>query len=376
MKHVLVALSGLSPQIVTETLYGLMVESRDPVPIREVHVLTTARGRDVGLRALLGRKGWFRRFCRDYGFTEIRFPEENFHVLGGPEGLDDIRSGGENSRVAEEIVSFIREMTRDHGTALHCSAAGGRKTMGIYLASALQLYGRPQDTLSHVLVSEDFESCPEFFYKPPRNRRIFVTGRDGRRRRLETKNARIELARIPFVRLRQYLPSGEDLLFHEIVRLAQDGIESCPNQVLRIDLPGRAIRYGERRISMPPVELAFYGLFTARKRACTWKRSCADCDGCYLTPADFRRTEVSGYLRAAYEKIHGPGSCRTDRFDRELRRLRRDYVHERVSRINRVLRKALPSNALALLRVRNTGTRRSARYGINQDKALIRPAVE
>ena len=38
--------------------------------------------------------------------------------------------------------------------------------MGIYLAYALQLFGRPQDVLSHVLVSEDFESHPDFFYKP------------------------------------------------------------------------------------------------------------------------------------------------------------------------------------------------------------------
>ncbi len=39
--------------------------------------------------------------------------------------------------------------------------------MSIYLTAAMQLFARSWDTLSHVLVSEDFETLRDFYYIPP-----------------------------------------------------------------------------------------------------------------------------------------------------------------------------------------------------------------
>ncbi len=40
--------------------------------------------------------------------------------------------------------------------------------MGLFLGIAFQLFARPQDRLSHVLVSPpDLEGHPEFYYPPP-----------------------------------------------------------------------------------------------------------------------------------------------------------------------------------------------------------------
>jgi CRISPR-associated protein (TIGR02584 family) len=61
----------------------------------------------------------------------------------------------------------VRELTADPDCAIHASIAGGRKTMGFYLGYALSLFGRPQDRLSHVLVSSPFESNQNFFYPLP-----------------------------------------------------------------------------------------------------------------------------------------------------------------------------------------------------------------
>lgn len=85
--------------------------------------------------------------------------------MPGPDSqpLDDLRSAEENAALADFLVAFIRDRTQDPNVRLHCSVAGGRKTMGVYLALALQLYGRPGDTLFHVLVSPEFESHPQFF---------------------------------------------------------------------------------------------------------------------------------------------------------------------------------------------------------------------
>jgi len=81
--------------------------------------------------------------------------------------LPDIRSVEDNTFAANQICEIVRELSLTSHTSLHASAAGGRKTMSIYLTAAMQLFGRAQDRLSHVLVSEDFETHPDFFYIPP-----------------------------------------------------------------------------------------------------------------------------------------------------------------------------------------------------------------
>ncbi len=85
----------------------------------------------------------------------IRFHAEQILVIPGSNGrlLDDIRTPEDSSAAADFIVGFIRRATSDPSRVLHCSIAGGRKTMGLYLGLALQIYGRPADTLSHVLVT-------------------------------------------------------------------------------------------------------------------------------------------------------------------------------------------------------------------------------
>ena len=74
--------------------------------------------------------------------------------------------------------------------------------MGYYLGYALSLYGRAQDRLSHVLVTERYENLPDFFYPTPYSR--IITDRNNQQ--LDTQSAQIMLANIPFVRLRGGIP--------------------------------------------------------------------------------------------------------------------------------------------------------------------------
>ena len=82
----------------------------------------------------------------------------------------------DNDATADAITERLRAFTADPETALHVSIAGGRKTMGYYLGYALSLFGRPQDRLSHVLVSPPFESHPQFYYPSPGERVIHTLG--------------------------------------------------------------------------------------------------------------------------------------------------------------------------------------------------------
>ncbi len=171
---ILLSVAGLSPQVITETLYCLIAKSKPPVPIREIRVVTTRAGAErVREQLLHPRHGWFHRFCRDFQIPpgSILFDLSCILVPRGPGGepLDDVRTPADNALVADSILSLVRDLTRDAGTSLHCSVAGGRKTMGLFLGIAFQLFARSQDRLSHVLVwPPEMEGHREFFYPPPR----------------------------------------------------------------------------------------------------------------------------------------------------------------------------------------------------------------
>ena len=177
-----------------------------PVTIAEIHVLRAQRGGQRILTHLLTPSvGRFYAFCAEYNLdpTTITFDADHIHVFTDVAGipLDDIRTADDSTAVADQILTLIRRLTDDPTTRLHCSLAGGRKTQSALLGFALQLYGRPQDTLLHVLVDEAFEDHADFFY-PSRQPRLIQT-RDGRQR--DARTARVEVAEIPYVMLRDKL---------------------------------------------------------------------------------------------------------------------------------------------------------------------------
>lgn len=262
-RRILVAVTGLSPQIVTETLYGLAVASPYPFVPTEIHLITTRGGAEKARLGLLSAEpGWFHRLRQDYALPPIRFDAGTIHTLtdafGAP--LDDIRSPEDNRRAADGITELIREFTADPQSALHVSIAGGRKTMGFFLGYALSLYGRAQDKLSHVLISEPFESSIGFYYPTPYSRVLELP--DGRL--ADTSQAVVTLAELPFVSLRHGLP--EALLtghasYNATVEAARRALGPA---ALDIDLNARRVRAAGKVFPLPPAELALLSVFVRR----------------------------------------------------------------------------------------------------------------
>lgn len=264
-RRILLAVTGLTPQVVTETLYALW--RQDPVHLpTEVHLITTARGAEhARLNLLSPAIGWVERLRRDYDLPPIRFPPEHIQVIPGPQGepLDDIRTPDDNARAADFITERVRHFTADPDAALHVSLAGGRKTLGYFAGYALSLLGRPQDRLSHVLVSAPFESHREFYYPSPVERPLHVN-QNGKEVAHDGREARVDLAWIPFVRLgaAQHRPLVEGKArFSDCVNAAQEALAA---RELVIDLAGKRIRAGGRTITLPPSELAFLSWFARR----------------------------------------------------------------------------------------------------------------
>ena len=264
-RRVLVVVTGMSPQVVTETVYALAVPAKPAWVPTEIRLLTTRKGAEIAKEHLLkGGNGRFQQLRQDYQLPAVDFDARSIHTLSDDDGeaMDDIQTPAHNTAAADAITQLLCELTRDDGSALHVSIAGGRKTMGFYLGYALSLYGRAQDRLSHVLVNPPYESHPEFFYPTPTER--LIETRDGEL--VDARKARVGLAEIPFVRLREGLP--QDLLegkirFHDAVDAAQQALGPVE---LVIDLRGRRVQAGGRVFKVPPVQLAFLAWLARRQQ--------------------------------------------------------------------------------------------------------------
>ncbi len=254
-RRILLAVTGLTPQVVTETLYALACRTEDPWIPHEVHLITTSTGASNAQLNLLNPDGWFHRLCADYHLPAIAFPEANIHVLCDDQGqpLEDIRTQAHNTLAADFITEVVRQLTADPQSELHVSIAGGRKTMGYYLGYALSLYGRPQDRLSHVLVSDPYETNREFYYPTPYLHRIH-SKRGDKEVTLDARHAVVDLAAIPFVQLRQGLPDNlrhGQTTFTRAVATANRGME--PPR-LEIDISQYQVRADDQVVKLSETE--------------------------------------------------------------------------------------------------------------------------
>jgi CRISPR-associated protein (TIGR02584 family) len=264
-ERVLLCSLGLSPQVLTETLYGIWrMEGAAGMP-NKILGLTTRKGAERAALLLCGKQGWLSRFGEEYGVSGLSLQESDLRVIEMDESpLGGLAAGPEESlRAGREVTEYIAELTKEEQGELHVSIAGGRKVAGFYLGQAMILHGRPQDKLSHVLVSEEFESHPEFFY-PSREMRVLFSRLDGRP--LNAAEAVVELIDIPFVRLRPWL--GQNLRrikgsYGDFVNTVQKKIDS---RVLILDTERSRICYANRIIRLSPAEFAFLSMFARRRK--------------------------------------------------------------------------------------------------------------
>lgn len=242
---VLLAVTGMSPAILTETIWALARENPPVIPSRVV-VLTTSQGKAEierqlfdpcghlggqsawdALRASLERNGHDLNGRLRFGTTgqDIRVMVINDSATGRSRELPDIRTQEDNSAAADFLLEQVRAVVENPDTQLVASLAGGRKTMGALLYACLTLVGRETDRLTHVLVNEPFDTLRGFFFpgqsgQPP-------IDREGRPH--DPATAKIELADVPFVPLR-------NLFRRELGRPAGGFlrmVEECREQVRR-----------------------------------------------------------------------------------------------------------------------------------------------
>ena len=369
-KETFIFIAGATPQVITETIYALAMKN-PPVYPDEVNIITTNKGRAIVEDALTG-SGILKKLCDEYDLPSLSLSEDSFVIpldaSGNP--LDDIRNDSENEFMGNLVTSFIRDRTADPSTRLHCSIAGGRKTMSFYLGAAMQLFGRPWDKLYHVLVSPEFESTHEFFYKPRKNRTIMVDGR-----RLNTGDAEITLAELPFIRLRNKL-SLNGSGFGELVKEGQKEIDIAMVQPeLRIKLSERTVRIGQKMLRLSPMHLMIYtGYLKYKLYRCKYPERpyCLDCTECFPSLLEFATKPALEEMAKDYIII-----C-PSRVDDLLHRykdgLSLEVIRQAISKIKKAITEQLADETLTSYYAITTSRREYAgsRHGVRVEKSKIR----
>lgn len=277
-RQILLATTGESPQVVTETLFALHEEAQ-PWP-DEIYLITTTLGKSRAAKGLL-QEGHLARLCEEVGKPLPEFDINNILVVPDAQGapIDDARKLEDHEAMANFIMTRVRDFTAEPSQTVHASLAGGRKTMTFYLGYAMSLFGRSKDRLSHVLVSEKHFEGGNFWYptKAPEHRYIRNWRGDpvldSQGVQADAANARVNLADIPFLRHRHKLPPlmqavGANIDFRELVELINLG-EDPLRMAVTVDCRRRSITVSDRdRDTFTPVvltlnhiEFAFYLIF-------------------------------------------------------------------------------------------------------------------
>lgn len=259
----LVAVTGESPAVVTESVYGLYFDKQ--ITLDRILIITTTRGAAQAENQLLlgedGKPGPLEQLCLDYNLPRIPFSKKDILVVPGENGepVDDARSLGDQRALADFITQKVRELTRLSNVRLVASLAGGRKTMTFFLGYAMSLFGRPGDLLTHVLVSDPYEHVRNFYYPTPQPKKLEHrhTKED-----YDSAKAKVTLVDIPFVRMREEMPANiiqDDHGYTQTVDNLNRSLTGKRSAVLNrytlsLELEGQ-------RIYLSASEYAFYAMF-------------------------------------------------------------------------------------------------------------------
>ena len=98
MKNILLAVTGLSPQVITETLFALHQQNKT---IDTIHIITTRQGKEkINAHLLSPKDGKYYQYLKEYGIDSatIDFGFGNVHTIKDSNGIeiDDIE--GEEKR--------------------------------------------------------------------------------------------------------------------------------------------------------------------------------------------------------------------------------------------------------------------------------------
>ena len=372
MKTILLAVCGLSPQVITEALYALHQEGRI---VNAINLITTRSGKEmINAHLLSPVDGRFNRYLHDYRIDpeQIDFQAGNIHTLIDENGreIDDIIEEEDNECVLKKCLDLTFTFTQEPTTAVYFLVSGGRKTMSSCLTLAAQLYGRPQDRIYHVLVSPEFESNRDFFYPPPVPTEIELRNSKGEPSIKSTKYAKINLVSMPFVSIRDKLSGKWLQMPQDSSSLILSLVRETKSQLV-VNVPEKKVIYKKIELDLPPALFALYTFFVMRKTTCSLNiKGCRTCRRCFLSIEEIfpHQEEITSLYQRVSRNVlllsEIANSC-IDKVDKE------SFIQYK-SKIKTKIKNTFGPYLLPKLEITSVGRRPDTKYGIALDKNRVK----
>jgi CRISPR-associated protein (TIGR02584 family) len=217
---ILLAVTGMSPAVLTETVWALAHPADKTVeriiPDRVIVLTTTKGAREIKDQLFGTDHVW--ESLRNHILGPSARKDNRLHFGVTPDclkvftrkaggkslPLDDISSEVENAAVADCITDELWGHVAKPDTRIIASISGGFKTMSALLFSSMTLLGRSCDLITHVLVNAPFDDprlTPRFYF--PKQPQQELKDRDGKVWR--ACDAQLRLGFVPFVPLNDLL---------------------------------------------------------------------------------------------------------------------------------------------------------------------------
>ena len=373
MKNILLFSTGLSPQVVTESIYYHTQIRKPSLRIDAIHIITDAKCEPLVINELLpDNNGWLLKLANDYQInpSEVKLPLENIHILKDSSGkpLRDLLTVKENQAAVKIVFKLIRDLTTDDQTRLIASVAGGRKTMSVIVGQAMQFYAREQDLLTHVIVEDCIIGVKDFFYPTPISKKVKIKGKI-----VDYHDVKIYLDEIPFIRLRpilgNFLMESTETSLISLVKSAQEQIEDMLKPIkISINQKAKQLSITGELVNLPAKNLAIYILLL--KLRMTKYKSDNNEPGYILTEKLIQEDSLFEYLKI-YESMYKSGNTYVENERAKISNYKDrqmfftlKWLQETRSKINSVLKKSLPPHIFTICQIHSAGVRHSTCYGI------------
>lgn len=255
---VLIGAVGMSPAVLTETVWALAQEDPPLIP-DEVVAITTSSGRERIQKELLDSGTWSELQQVLKAPQKLKFgASASIQVIGnGQRDFADIVTPEENEQAADFLMQQLRRYSEDANTRIIASIAGGRKTMSALMLACMSLLGREQDRVCHVLANDDYLVAHKGFCFP--------------RSAAEADAAQIRLSDIPFIRVRGWYrqESGKaPASYSHMVSLFRDASpEAVVLPEIVLEAAPRKITVGESEYLLDEAEFMAAWTFWKNRRA-------------------------------------------------------------------------------------------------------------
>ena len=254
--HYLITMVGMSPAVVTETVYQLDKENNTP---DEVIAITTQEGAEEIKKKLLqkndGESVWDRLNAQLH--HPVKFGPANIRIIPDDEAgfSTDINNTNSNNIMADYLLNQLTGYTEKEDSRISFSIAGGRKSMSAMGALVMTLVGRLEDKMYHILVNHPFDFPnlkPQFYFPEPGKIHEFKN-KDGEIEKHNSTDALLCLGEVPFLRCRYWF--DEKGIPRKNYMNMVDSFNSNQVQIV-LNTKKHSITINEQEVKLP--EMSFY----------------------------------------------------------------------------------------------------------------------